>query len=208
RAAVKLALGPGEERGRFQIGRLARGGRGKYVGPTGAFRAAIEAQGAVTEPVAGPLRISAQASGDGDRLQGHVDLELAKLLLVASARQEARGSALHLERLVVPPVVAAAALPGWPLRVPVELRGDGQLEGQSLRAELQGGAGKAELAAELDGQLDTRQLRKGHVALARVDLAELLGRGPRTDLALTADVSGGGTSLETLTGKVDLTVPR
>src|SRR5262249_5170752 len=39
------------------------------------------------------------------------------------------------------------------------------------------------------------------------DLSELLGRGPRTYLAGVADASGEGTSLETLTGRVDLSVP-
>ena len=204
--AVSLTV-EGEEERRFRLEGLGLHARGQYVGPTGAFQASAEAQGTVAEPVPGPLRLSAQASGEGDRLEGHLDLELSRLLLVANARQETRGSALHLERLVVPPVLAQVFVRDWPLRVPVELRGDGQLLGQGLTAHLEGGAGQARLEADLEAQLDARQLRRGHLALSRVDLAELLGRGPRTDLALVADVSGGGTSLESLTGKVDLSVP-
>ena len=40
-----------------------------------------------------------------------------------------------------------------------------------------------------------------------MNLAQLLADGPVSDLALTADVRGGGKSLETLTGAVDLSVP-
>src|SRR5262249_57517084 len=43
--------------------------------------------------------------------------------------------------------------------------------------------------------------------LRHVNLAQLLHQGPVSDLALTADVRGGGRSLETLTGAVDLSVP-
>ena len=204
--AVSLTV-EGEEERRFRLEGLGLHARGQYVGPTGAFQASAEAQGTVAEPVPGPLRLSAQASGEGDRLEGHLDLELSRLLLVANARQETRDSALHLERLVVPPVLAQVFVRDWPLRVPVELRGDGQLLGQGLAAHLEGGAGQARLEADLEAQLDARQLRRGHLALSRVDLAELLGRGPRTDLALVADASGGGTSLDSLTGKVDLSVP-
>jgi len=207
RGDVKLTVQGGEEPRRFHLEGLGVRAHGQYVGPTGAFQASADAQGTVAEPVPGPLRISAQASGEGDRLEGHVDLGVAGLLLVATARQETRGSALHLERLVVPPALAQVAVRDWPLRLPIALRGDGQLLGQGLTARLEGGAGQARLEAELDAQLDARQLRRGHLAVSRVDLAELLGSGPRTDLALTADASGGGTSLETLSGKVDLTVP-
>ena len=48
---------------------------------------------------------------------------------------------------------------------------------------------------------------RGHVELRHVNLAQLLADGPASDLALTADVRGGGESLETITGAVDLSVP-
>ncbi|MGZ3461294.1 MAG: translocation/assembly module TamB, partial [Archangium sp.] len=63
--------------------------------------------------------------------------------------------------------------------------------------------------ASVQGALDVAQLRTdGLTARVReLDLAKLLGGGPSTVLAADLRVRGGGKSLETLDGAVDLTLP-
>jgi translocation and assembly module TamB len=92
--------------------------------------------------------------------------------------------------------------------VPVELSGEGGLEGDAARADLKGRAGTTQLSLEARGDVKASRLDRGHIELRHVNLVQLLADGPATDLALTADVHGSGRSLETLTGAADLSVPQ
>jgi translocation and assembly module TamB len=202
--AVEFVQGSGAEARRARLSGLGLEGHGRYVGPTGALEGALEGRGSLHQPLAGLLRLKANARGDGRHLEGSVDLGLAGLLLVASARQDGSDRLeAKLEKLVVPPAAGRALVPGWSARVPVELRGQGGLAGTRIRASVQGSAGSTRLALEADADVRAKQVHTAHLALSHVNLAELLQDGPASDLALTADATGGGTSLETLTGKLD-----
>ena len=89
----------------------------------------------------------------------------------------------------------------------MELRGEGGLAGTRARASLQGAAGSTRLTLQADADVRAKQVHAAHLALSHVNLAELLQDGPTSDLALTADATGGGTSLDTLTGKLDASMP-
>ncbi len=136
-----------------------------------------------------------------------MDLGLAGLVLQGSATQQGKVQQARLERLVVPPAVGRALTPAWTLSVPLELSGEGGLEGDVARADLRGRAGTAQLALQARGDVRAATVEKAHLELRHVNLAQLLTDGPASDLALTADLRGGGKSLETLTGSVDLLVP-
>ncbi|HZW89412.1 MAG TPA: hypothetical protein VFF12_10065, partial [Myxococcaceae bacterium] len=207
RGSVRLVQGKGEEARKVALTGLGLRAGGRYVGPTGAFDGKIEGRAAVSGMLEGPLQLSVRGTGDEKALDASVDLGLAGLVLKATGSR--KGSALQakLERLVVPPSVGRALTPSWTPSVPVELSGEGGLDGDAARADLRGRAGSAQLALEARGDLKASRIDRGHVELRHVNLAQLLHQGPVSDLALTADVRGGGRSLETLTGAVDLSVP-
>ncbi|HSP19854.1 MAG TPA: translocation/assembly module TamB, partial [Myxococcaceae bacterium] len=207
RGSVRVVQGGGKEARRVALSGLALQGKGRYAGPTGAFDGHLEARSTVSGLVDGPLQLSVQGKSDGKALDAAVDLGVAGLVLRASATQQGKSLQARLERLVVPPAVGRALTSAWTPSVPVELSGDGGLEGDLARANLEGRAGTTQLALQARGDLRATMVETGHLELRHVNLAQLLAEGPASDLALTADVRGGGKSLETLTGTVALSVP-
>jgi len=207
RGAVRVVQGQGEEARRIAVSGLQIHGLGQYSGPSGAFEGKVTAGGALSGLLAGPLRLAADARHDGHALDGRIDLGLAGLVLQATARQQGDGTEATLQRLVVPPAVGRALVAGWTVKVPLELEGAGGLAGNVGRADLRGRAGSAVLSLSARADVRASTVERGHLELRHVDLSELLADGPASDLALTADVRGGGRSLETLTGSVDLAVP-
>ena len=189
------------------LGGLGLRAGGRYAGPTGAFDGRLEGRASVSGLLEGPLQLSVRGTGDAKALDAAVDLGLAGLVLKVSGTRKGSLLQARLERLVVPPAVGRALTPAWTPSVPVELSGEGGLEGDAARADLKGRAGSAELALQARGDVKASRVDRGHVELRHVNLAQLLADGPASDLALTADVRGGGESLETITGAVDLSVP-
>jgi hypothetical protein len=68
-----------------------------------------------------------------------VDLGLAGLVLKGSGSKKGSAMQAQLERLVVPPAVGAALTPAWTPSVPVELSGEGGLDGRRRPGDLRGG---------------------------------------------------------------------
>jgi translocation and assembly module TamB len=207
RGAVRVVQGTGKDARRVAVTGLLLQASGRYVGPTGAFDARLEGRGSVSGLIEGPLRLAVGGKGDGKALQGSVDIGIAGLVLRGSGSQEGKSVQARLDRLFVPPTVGRALTPSWTPSVPVELSGEGALEGDVARADLRGRAGSTELALQARGNPKAATVEHGHVELRHVNLAQLLAEGPVSDLQLTADVRGGGKSLETLTGSADLSVP-
>jgi translocation and assembly module TamB len=205
--AVRLVQGKGEEARAVTLTGLGLRAGGRYAGPTSAFEGRLEGSAAVSGMVKGPLQLSVRGKGDPKALEATVDLGLAGLVLKGSGSKKGSAMQAKLERLVVPPAVGRALTPAWTPSVPVELSGEGGLDGDAARADLRGRAGTAELALRARGDVKASRVDQGHLELRHVNLAQLLAEGPASDLALTADVRGGGKSLETLTGAVDLSVP-
>ncbi|MGZ6133216.1 MAG: hypothetical protein ACXWK9_02100, partial [Myxococcaceae bacterium] len=207
RGAVHVVQGKGEETRRVALTGLMLRGAGRYAGPTGAFDGHLEGRSAVSGLLDGPLQLSAQGKSDGKGLDAAVDLGLAGLVLQGSATLRGKVQQARLERLLVPPAVGRALTPAWTLSVPLELSGEGGLEGDLAQADLRGRAGTAQRALQARGDVRAARVEQGHLELRHVNLAQLLTDGPASDLALTADVRGGGKSLETLSGTADLLVP-
>ena len=79
----------------------------------------------------------------------------------------------------------------------------GDLVKAQLKAEAAGGTADAQGALDL-----AKMYTDGFTAHVRdMDIAKLLGGGPSSSLAMDLSVRGGGTSLETLQGTMDLTMP-
>ena len=208
RGAVRFVQGRGEEARRVTLTDLGLRAGGRYAGPSGAFDGKLDGRAAVSGMLQGPLQLSVQGAGDAKTLEANVDLGLAGLVLKASGNRKGSSLQARLERLVVPPTVGRALTPSWTPKVPVELSGEGGIEGDAARADLKGRAGTTRLSLEARGDVKASRLDRGHIELQHVNLVQLLADGPATDLALTADVHGSGKSLETLTGAADLSVPQ
>jgi translocation and assembly module TamB len=208
RGAVRFVVkGKGEEARRMALTGLGLRAAGRYAGPTGAFDGQLDARAGVSGVLDGPLQLAVRGKGDGKALDASVDLGLAGLVLRGSGSKRGTAAQARLDRLLVPPVVGRALIPAWSPSVPVELSGEGALDGDVARADLRGRAGTSQLALQARGDVRATTLEKGHLELRHVNLAQLLTDGPASDLALTAEVRGGGKSLETLTGAADLSVP-
>ena len=207
RGAVRLTRHEDKEVQHLLLGGLQLRGAGRYAGPTGTFEVHADGQGTVSGLLDGALQLTARGKGEGRAREGAVDLGLAGLVVRGSVVQGEGTVQARLERLVVPPAVGRALTSAWTPRVPVELSGEGALEGNRARVELRGRAGTAQLALQARGDPRAATVEQGHLELRHVDLAQLLADGPPTDVALIADARGSGRSLETMTGAVDLSVP-
>ncbi len=175
---------------------------------TEALDAKLDATASLARPVAGPVRLSFKGQGEEGKLNADVDFSAPGLALVATGgpRGEQQAHA-EVKQLTLEPATARAFLPSYPVAAPVTLSGTVDQAGDLLRVDLDGQAAGG--TAEVQGTLDVAQLRTdGLTARVRdLDLAKLLGGGPSSLLAADLKVTGGGKSLETLDGTVDLTMP-
>jgi translocation and assembly module TamB len=193
-------------------------GSAYYAAATQGFGADLEATGGLALPTQGPVRLKLKGGGEEGALQADVDLGLAGLVLDASGNVQLPPEAppgqepgpmkgqVQVRRLEAPPDLLRGFVPTYPLLVPVSVEGTASMDGDLVRVDALAKAARATL--DVEGDLDLEHMRSsGFKARARdVDLSELVKEGPKTNLFADLDAKGGGTSLETLEGEVDLTV--
>ncbi|MFL5354832.1 translocation/assembly module TamB domain-containing protein [Archangium sp.] len=187
---------------------LDASGAASWASATEALDAKLEATASLARPLAGPVRLSLTAGGQEGKLNADVDLDAPGLTLRANGGTEGENQArAEVKQLTLTPETARAFLPSYPVAAPVTLSGSVAQAGDTVRVNLEARA--ADGTAKVEGSLDTAKLRTdGLTAHVRgLDLAKLLGGGPSTVLAADLSVRGGGKSLETLDGTVDLTLP-
>lgn len=204
---VEFEQDTGDTVRRVQLEGLNANGHAAYAAATQAWDAAVDATASLDEPVKGPVKLSLQGKGQETALSGDVKLEAAGLELDASASlPNPDEKQVEVRRLVVPPRLARAFVPSYPVQVPVTAQGTGGMSGNVARVDLGARAGSATL--DVKGSFNLATLRSdGLTAKARdVNLEELMENGPPTSLSADLKAHGGGTSLETLDGAVDLTV--
>jgi translocation and assembly module TamB len=183
-------------------------GHASYAAATESLDVNLEATASLAKPVAGPVRLTVKAQGEEGKLSGDVDLSGPGLELVAQGGLEGEGQTrAEVKRFSLAPETARAFLAQYPLTAAISLTGTVAQTGDVVKVELHGEAASA--TAEVKGSMDVERLyTEGLTARLRgVDLSELLGGGPPTNIAADLRVRGGGKSLETLDGEVDLTVP-
>ncbi len=97
-------------------------------------------------------------------------------------------------------------MPTYPLQVPVNVEGHGQKQGDVARANLAMKAGSA--MVNLDGSFNVATMRTDGITLRAkgINLAELMEGAAPTSIVAHLTAHGGGKSLETLDGDVELTV--
>jgi translocation and assembly module TamB len=187
---------------------LDASGAAAWVAATEGLDVKLDATASLARPVAGPVRLSLKGQGEEGKLSANVDFDAPGLGLQATGGMEGEKQAhAEVRHLTLGPDLARVFVPTYPVAVPVTLSGTMDQKGDTLQVDL--GARAAGGTAEVKGSLDMEQLRTdGLTARVReLDLAKLLGGGPSTQLAADLRVTGGGKSLETLVGTVDLTLP-
>jgi len=182
-------------------------GEASYEAATEKLAVTLETTSSLARPLEGPVRLSLKGGGENGSLAADVALSAPGLELKGRGALEGEGqSRAEVEVLRLTPELARTLVPEYPLAVPLTLSGTVALAGDTLRVALEGEAAGG--SAGVEGSLDVARLHtEGLTARVRgVDLATLLGGGPRTELAGDLRVRGGGTRLETLEGEVDLTL--
>jgi translocation and assembly module TamB len=182
-------------------------GAASYAAAKVAFDARLEATGGLALPVSGPVKLSLRGQGEEENLSADVNLTVAGLEAVARGGMRGANELwAELQRVALAPETARAFAPTYPLLVPVTLKGNGQKQGDVARTNLELQAGKA--SVHLDGSFNLLTMRSDGVSLKAqdIDLSELVENGPPTSIVAHLSARGGGTSLETLDGDVELTV--
>ncbi|EAU64356.1 conserved hypothetical protein [Stigmatella aurantiaca DW4/3-1] len=182
-------------------------GAASYAAATVAFDARLEATGGLSLPVSGPVKLSFRGQGEEENLSADVNLTLAGLEAVARGGMRGMNEVwAEIQRLSLTPDTARAVVPTWPLLVPISLEGNGQKQGDVARTSLDVRAGTAKV--DLDGSFNLVTMRTDGISLKAQDinLQELVENGPPTSIVASLSARGGGTSLETLDGDVELTV--
>jgi translocation and assembly module TamB len=182
-------------------------GSASYGAAKRAFTARLDSTGGLSRPVTGPVKLTLRGQGEEENLSTDVELTVAGLEVLARGGMRGMNEAwFELQRLVLEPDTARGFVPTYPLLVPVAMEGNAQKQGDVARTSLDVRAGKATL--DLDGSFNIAMMRTDGITLkARdINLAELVENGPLTSIVANLNVRGGGTSLETLDGEVELTV--
>lgn len=172
-----------------------------------AFNARLEATGGLSRPVTGPVKLTLRGQGEEQNLSADVDASVAGLELHARGGMRGLNEAwLELKELSLPPETARAFVASYPLLVPVSVSGNAQKQGDVARTDLDVKAGSATM--DLTGSFNVATFRSEGISLkARdINLAELVENAAPTNIVANLTARGGGKSLETLDGDVELTV--
>jgi translocation and assembly module TamB len=201
---AQVGTGPPRD---VRLEQLGIHGSATYVGATDKLKANLELEGRMTRPVQGPVALKLDAKGAGDLRSGGLNLSLAGLRVEANAQLSGEELTATLARLDLPPEVARAFLPQYPVRVPVSVSGEGARHGSLAAGKLNVKAGSANVVAE--GSFDVGRLRSDGITVRGkgINLEQLVAGGPASNLSLDAHLEGDSFSLETLDGKVQMLVP-
>jgi translocation and assembly module TamB len=182
-------------------------GGGHYALRSKAFGLEARGEGRLDQPLPGPVTVSIQAVDDGPQLRAKVDLRSAGASLLADVQSTSlRALEAHLA-LEVPPALGHALVVGWPLHVPLQMTGDVTGAEQGVLASGSLAAGRARLTLQADIDWEKGVARTLRLEGRHVDFAELLGRGPKSDLGFALRGSGGGRSWAEAVGKMEVEVP-
>ncbi len=182
-------------------------GAASYGAAKRAFSVRLDATGGLSRPVTGPVKLMLRAQGEEENLSSDVELTVAGLEVMGRGGMRGLNEAwLELQRLSLEPETARAFVPSWPLLVAVSVEGNAQKQGDVAQLNLDAKAGSATL--DLDGSFNVATMRTDGITLkARdINLAELMENGAHTSIVAHLTARGGGTSLETLDGEVELHV--
>ncbi len=194
---------------RFHVNELTVKGGLVLTNPGARLQSTLELRGRLTQPTEGPLSLVATLDTHQVPGQAELKLEVAGIQLEASgSAQDLDNASASLSRLVVPHAAARAVLPLYPLVA--DLSATGKLDQRAGKATLSLEAEAADAALRVAGTVDLYRLRADELRVEAdaLDFSKLVEKGPASKLSLRLLASGGGTSLASLDGSVELTIPQ
>jgi translocation and assembly module TamB len=191
----------------FLLQALALEGAGRYALRSRDFQVEARGNGALDKPTPGPLTLSLRGESRGSSFSADVDVRAAGASVVLDVRQ-GPGSPLdgHLS-LDVPPYLARALLRDWPLRVPLALQADARHSGGGYLVSANAAAGRARVQLQADVDMQAASARTVRLQAQHLDVADLFGKGPATDFALTVGGQLSGDTPGAASGKLQLAIP-
>jgi translocation and assembly module TamB len=203
-------LDPGGER-RWRLEDLNAAGSGSYDLATALADGDIDLGGRQTVPYQAPLQMHVGGQFRGAAGSARLDLELGGSRLAATLRgldERGRRQELAVERFRLDPILLRALTPDVPVVGDITVRGELRRAARAIEADL--GVELAGGALSIEGRFDLDRLTSPGLRVQgrNLNLAALLGRAPRSDLAFTLRAQGGGASLDTLEGGLLLEVSR
>jgi len=190
----------------FLLQALVLEGSGRYALRSQDFQLDVKGNGGLDKPTPGPVTLALAGELRGSQLVLNTDVRLAGGNLVGDFRNGPLGLDGHFA-LDVAPSLARALLRDWPLRVPLALTAEAKRSSAGYLVSGNAAAGLARLELQGDVDLQKPSARKVFLKAEHLDIAELFGRGPKTDLGFTLNGEGSGTTWPTANGKVELTIP-
>ncbi|MBI3181396.1 MAG: translocation/assembly module TamB domain-containing protein [Myxococcales bacterium] len=166
--------------------------------------ARVALEGRTYEPLEGPAAVALSIEAAPDRSTAAIDLRGKGLHLEAQAFHEGGTTRIQLGRLQLEPAAGRAALDGYPLAAPLEVKGKLAHRGGRIQLELSASAAGAKATLRGAVDLDSRSARPLELRAEGVDLRRLLGSGPTTRLSLSAVARGGGGSLGAARGTLEI----
>ncbi|MET0405840.1 MAG: translocation/assembly module TamB domain-containing protein, partial [Cystobacter sp.] len=179
-----------------------------WAAATETLAAKLDADARLDTPQKGPVKLTFEAGGEEGRMNAQLDFTAPGLELRGGGALEGEDQLrAEVKTLRLEPALARAFLPSYPVAAPVTLAGTVAKTGDLVRVDLNARA--ADGTATAQGAVDIEKFTtEGFTVRVRdLDLADLLGGGPSSTLAADLLVRGGGKSLETLEGTLDLTMP-
>ena len=191
-----------------RVEQLALGGRASVRRSDKEIAARLTLDGRLEAPVKGPLHVALEASDAKGTQTAQVQAQLAGAELLGNAALTGTEQAdVVLKSLKVPPAWVRAFVPSYPVSVPVVVAAHAHKEGNAASATLEVSAGSGALHAEAKADIAKMEVAALTVTATNLDLSQLMEDGPRSKLAFTLTAAGGGTSVDTAHGHLDLELP-
>lgn len=174
-------------------------------GSTGQLVLRAQVRGEALSPLAGPISAAVQLEKSRSETRGRLDLAAPGLQLGLDAGRSGDDAwNLRLRRLVLAPPAAKTLVPPYPLVTSLSLVGEASHRAGLLSFELNASAGSARSKLRGAASPTQRRVRTLEASFEHLDLRELLGRGPPTDLWLHAVAQGAGARSGDLTGQLQV----
>lgn len=199
-----IRLRDGDSGRRVSLTGLDIESKGAYAAEAAQLELLVKAQ--AEELLTGPVHLELFALKKGAEVEGKVNFRAAASELRAEGRLDDKSGHVELASLVLSPALGRAAVPSYPVRLPISAQGKAEKRGDDLRADMAFSSGSARAAIEGAANLAAS---KGQVSLdARaLNFSQLLEGGPKSNVDISFHASGQGKSVEAMSGEAKLSIP-
>ncbi|MFL5319509.1 MAG: translocation/assembly module TamB domain-containing protein, partial [Myxococcaceae bacterium] len=172
------------------------------------LEAKLDVGGLFSEPLEGPFAIKLDAHGQGDQRNATLSVEAPGAKVLAEANLSGTSDVdAFLKQLDVDPSFLRAFVPAYPVEATLHAEGEVHKRTDDVDAELHAHAGSSKLNLTAKANLAQKEVSKLSARLSGVNFAQLVEDGPKSDVSLSLDAHGGGSSADDAHGELTLTAP-